>query len=116
MMIQLLHKYIVLEQSTLLSTTDWLKHTADLGTYIYLLGALLQYVIIRLNAGTSIPQTLTLLIISRCISIILAWTIFMFYSKSYPYIISDFIFIPAVMSETFIALFSYIVIKKMIKK
>lgn len=105
-----------MEQSTLLSTTDWLKYTADLGTYIYLLGALLQYVIIRLNAGTSIPQTLTLLIISRCISIILAWTIFMFYSKSYPYIISDFIFIPAVISETFIALFSYIVIKKMIKK
>lgn len=100
-----------MEQHTFISAIDWIKYTADLGTYIFLIGALLQYVILRLQAQTTIPQTLTILIISRAISIIIAWMIWLYYPKGLTHMYSQFIFIPAVISEFVLILFSIVIVK-----
>jgi len=100
-----------LEQHTFISAIDWIKYTADLGTYIFLIGALLQYVIIRLQAQISIPQTLTILIISRAISIVIAWMIWLYYPREIAHMYSQFVFIPAVISEIVLNLFSIMIVK-----
>jgi hypothetical protein len=102
--------------TTFVSASDWITYTANLGTYIFLIGALLQYVMIRIRIAISIPQTLTILIISRAISIILAWMIWFFYPKGMTYMLSEFVFVPAVISEVLILILSFLIVNYFKKK
>lgn len=76
----------------------------------------MQYAVIRLKAQVSIPQTLTILIISRAISIVIAWTIWMFYPKGIPHMYSEFIFVPAVISELLLQGINFFTLQYFIKK
>jgi hypothetical protein len=103
------------ESQTFIPITEWLFNISNAGMIVFLMGALVQYVLLRFKAMISIPQTFPILIISRIISIILAWSISFFIPEN-KMIVALFVFVPAVISEILLLAFSYIVLAQMGKK
>ncbi len=102
------------ESHTFIPITEWLFNISNVGMVVFLMGALMQYVLLRFKAMVSIPQTFPILIISRIISIILAWSISFFVPEK-KMIVALFVFVPAVISEILMLIFTYIVIGQLNK-
>jgi len=103
------------ESHTFIPITEWLFNISNAGMIVFLMGALAQYVLLRFKAMISIPQTFPIIIISRLISIILAWSISFFIPEK-NMIVGLFVFVPAVISEIFMLVFTYFAIGFMLKK
>lgn len=95
-----------------ISVTDWLSHTAELGVFTFLFGALLQYLMLRFLAQRKLPESIMILVISRIISLILAWVIWLLIGNKIYNVMLVFIFIPALISEALLAIFTYFVLRK----
>ena len=103
------------ETSTFIPITEWLAQISNLGMIVFLMGALMQYVLLRFKGQINIPQTFPILVISRIISIILAWSVSFFIPPQY-HMIRVFVYIPAVISELFLWIFTWVVLVIMNKK
>lgn len=103
------------ETSTFIPITEWLAQISNLGMIVFLMGALMQYVLLRFKGQINIPQTFPILVISRIISIILAWSI-SFFIPARQQMIQVFVYIPAVIAELFLMVFTYAVLVSMSKK
>lgn len=103
------------ETSTFIPITTWLAQISNLGMIVFLMGALMQYVLLRFKGQINITQTFPILVISRIISIILAWSI-SFYIPAQQQMVRGFVYVPAVIAELFLMLFTYAVLVWMIKK